>query len=174
MSHAMSHHTRWESPAQRQERVGREAREARQREQSRREATAYSEYDREARRAEKVNKVTDFLINRAALRRVTNMREVATATGIERHRLGKVLCQVAKNTWENDGVLLPAVIVHFNDNRPGHRFAEWAKAAGLIEYEYGVTPDKVHSQQLEAVFNKYSPKSGSAWSSACESSRSRY
>jgi hypothetical protein len=137
----MSHHTRWESPAQRQERVDREAREARQREQSRREATAYSEYDREARRAEKVN---------------------------------KVLCQVAKNTWENDGVLLPAVIVHFNDNRPGHRFAEWAKAAGLIEYEYGVTPDKVHSQQLEAVFNKYSPKSGSAWSSACESSRSRY
>lgn len=169
----MSHETRWESPAQRQERVDREAREARNREQERRFRVEREDRDREARRADRTNKVTDFLINRAALRRVTNMREVATATGISREKLGRVLCQVAKNTWENDGVLLPAVIVHFNDNRPGHRFAEWAKAADLLKY--GVTPDKVHATQLEAVFNKYSPKSGGAWNSSCASrARPRY
>lgn len=93
----------------------------------------------------KVAAATDFLRNRASLNRRTTLQELGTVLGellakrgqrtistpVRREKLGKVLRAVDKKSYADDGILLSALVVHFWDNEPGHRFYESAKALGL-------------------------------------------
>lgn len=114
--------------------------------------------------------VTKFLVGRAKLGRVTTFKEVATVVGKQtgttpdRRSVGKALAQVAQDSYESDGVILPALVVHWNDNRPGHRFAKWAQRAGLDTSD--VT--ELHTEQLDTIFElaqKGTLSSGAHWKS---------
>jgi hypothetical protein len=102
----------------------------------------------------RVKVITDFLVNRAKLGRVTTFKEVAYVVGKqlgrtpERGKVAKALAQVAANSYESDQVILPALVVHFNDNRPGHRFVEWASAEDLDTSD----PTTLHQEQLDKIF----------------------
>lgn len=107
---------------------------------------------------QKVEAVTAVLKANARQRRLTNRQELAeqaghrlyqrgqkkTDTPIERYKLIEVLDKVAART--TDGVLLPALVVHYGDSRPGRRFADWAQAAGA-------TTD--HIKAVRKVFAEY-------------------
>lgn len=109
----------------------------------------------------KVAVATDFLRNRASLNRRTTLRELGTAMGeilnqrgqrsisrpVRREKLGEVLAAVDKKSYAEDGILLSALVVHFYDNDPGHRFFESAQALGLSNVD--------HNEQLEKALARY-------------------
>jgi hypothetical protein len=106
---------------------------------------------------QKVEAVTAVLQANARQRRLTNRQELAEQAGrklfnkgykksdtpIERYKLIEVLDRVASRS---DGVLLPALVVHYQDSRPGRRFTDWARSAG-------VTTD--HRQAVRDVFARF-------------------
>lgn len=132
--------------------------------------TAEEKYRGEVR-DKNVKVITDFLVNRAKLGRVTTFKEVAYVvakqTGVtpDRGQVAKALGQVAEDSYASDGVILPALVVHWNDNRPGHRFSKWAMAAGLDVSD----PDTLHQEQLDTIFElaqkNQLTKSGAHWKS---------
>lgn len=143
----------------------------------------------------KVEVITEFLQRNARLGRLTNMVEVQLATGlelavrgyrtngsaqpVEREKVATALAEVARRSYEEEGLLLPALVVHFEDKAPGHRFVVWAAQAGLmelpdfdpdsgdnedeLEMDDGGTPRwpvtdealAVHADQVAKVFAKY-------------------
>lgn len=115
---------------------------------------------------QRVQVVRDFLIGRARLRRTTTFQEIGVATGealakyrtsgstkpMSRQKVAAALSEVARTSLKENGFILPAIVVHWNDNRPGHRYAEWVSKAGLSSYGEGN-----HATQVKKVFAKYAP-----------------
>jgi hypothetical protein len=113
---------------------------------------------------EKVAAVTAVLKDNARQRRVTNRQELAQAAAarlfakgqkktsdpLDRYKLIDVLDKVAKLSGPTN---LTALVVHFQDSKPGRRFAEWA-------------PGKNHQDEVRAVFAAY----GDAYSAGFYSS----
>jgi hypothetical protein len=107
---------------------------------------------------QKVTVVTEILKDNARQRRLTNRQELAEQAGrrlhakgqkkndgaLDRYKLIEVLERIAQRT--TDGVLLPALVVHYNDSRPGRRFADWARSAGV---------NTDHRQAVRDVFDAY-------------------
>jgi hypothetical protein len=136
---------------------------------------------------QKVAAATEWLQRQAAHGRLTNVIEVQTWTGlrlaetgarangssmpIDRDKAWAVLAEVARQSFVTDGFLLPALVVHFGDKAPGHRFVEWAIEAGLMatpqdaeqfvdengERRLPITDEvrELHGDQLSAIFAKY-------------------
>lgn len=120
---------------------------------------------------QKIEVITEWLQRQAAQRRLTNMLEVQTYAGlrlaekgyrqsgsivaVSRDKVFDALAVIAEQSFAADGVLLPAIVVHFSDKKPGRRFFEWANAAGTAtetETEDGM---EFHGQQVDAVFARY-------------------
>lgn len=138
---------------------------------------------------QKVEVIREWLVRQAEQKRLTNIVEVQTWAGlrlaeqgyrpdgssqpIERDDAWEALNQIAAQEAKKNQPLLPALVVHFADGKPGHRFVEWALAAGLIDLpqdaeqfvdEYGerrlpITDEvaALHASQVAAVFATYGP-----------------
>ena len=118
----------------------------------------------------KVTVATDFLRNRASLNRRTTLQELGTvmgevlnkrgqrsiATPVSRDKLRKVLREVDKQSWAEDGILLSALVVHFWDNKPGRHFFESAEA--LTGFAASGSPEKseyFHNKELRKACARY-------------------
>lgn len=121
--------------------------------------------------------ITEFLENRARLQRVTNFQEIqrvateklATTpldmvfSPLSRDEVEEALTMIAKNSFEANQLILPALVVHFWDNKPVHQFATWASNAGLMlgflgEDEQGAAREQInqiHPRELVKVFEHY-------------------
>ena len=91
---------------------------------------------------DKITATQDFLANRASLRRVTNHQEVGAAIGemlvnrhqrrisspVRRNKVIDVLRALDDKSVESQGFMISALVVHFWDNSPGHRFWESASS----------------------------------------------
>lgn len=96
-------------------------------------------------REAKAEVVYDFLINRASLKRLTTHEEVGKVIGIalrnrgqrridtpvRREKVVEAIALADKRSWAENKVLVSAVVTHFFDNDPGHRFYETASKRGL-------------------------------------------
>jgi hypothetical protein len=118
---------------------------------------------------QKVEVVTDFLVSRARLGRFTTYSEVGYIAGqmlndrgyrstgssrvVARGKVVDVLAQIAARSVADDGFILPAIVLHANDNGTGHRFAEWALQNGVMTEDDSVLP--VHFDQVRKVFSHY-------------------
>ena len=94
----------------------------------------------------KVEVVTDFLRNRASLRRLTDYQEVSRVAGevlhrrgqrhhaapVDREKIAGVLKKVDDDSVENQGFMLSAIVVHFWDNEAGHRFFDRPTTVGSM------------------------------------------
>jgi hypothetical protein len=97
----------------------------------------------------KVEVIREWLVRQAAAHRLTNPVEVGLWAGLRlaekgyrtggsampvgREAVFAALEQIARDDVAAHQPLLPALVVHFTDQLPGHRFAEWAIEAGLME-----------------------------------------
>lgn len=113
---------------------------------------------------QKIEVITEFLQRQARLGRLTNPLEVQLAAGlalaekgyrasgscqpVSRDEVGLALAQIAKTSFAEDGIILPALVVHFEDKQPGHRFVAQAAEAGLVEVPV-IDPDGANEQDLE-------------------------
>lgn len=107
---------------------------------------------------QKVTVVTEILQDNARQLRLTNRQELERESGrrlylrgqkkndgeLDRYKVVEVLERIARNT--TDGVLLPAIVVHYSDSRPGRRFSEWAQLAGVSAN---------HGDAVRRVFDVY-------------------
>jgi hypothetical protein len=116
---------------------------------------------------QKVEVVTEWLQRTARLQRVTNPYEVRVAAGLglaekgyresgsaralSEDQLTEVLVAVAKQSFDEDeGLILPALMIHFGDKKPSSRFVSWAVAVGLIDPD-AVEAEGVDSDEIEAL-----------------------
>lgn len=123
---------------------------------------------------QKTEVVREFLLRQAKLGRLTNFFEVQTAAGlalaekgyregrsswpVSRSKVADVLHGITDQDVEAEAPLLASLVVHFGDQLPGHRFDQYAAAAGLIPADEAVDREKVlevHAAQVQAVFAKY-------------------
>jgi hypothetical protein len=99
---------------------------------------------------QKVEVIGEFLQNRASLQRVTGFEEIQRVAGqkllekgyryssnvpVRRSDVAEALRIIADQSFKQDEILLPAIVVKFWTNEPTHEFATWASAAGLMEGE---------------------------------------
>lgn len=115
---------------------------------------------------DKIAATTDFLRNRASLNRRTTLQELGTVVGevlaqrgqrgvstpVRREKFDKVLLAVDKQSFKDNGILLSALVTHFWDNKPTHRFYDNAAALGL---NVGSDPEAFHKEQLRKVCAAY-------------------
>lgn len=109
----------------------------------------------------KIEAITEFLRNRAALGRVTNVREIQMVAGellfkkeqrshpypVSRDSVHAALDEIAKTTYQAEGATLVALVTHFWDDEPGDRWERWAAQIGVVD------PDKtVDTAWLKAFF----------------------
>lgn len=116
----------------------------------------------------KVAATREFLQNRASLNRLTSHREVGIvigellanrhqrriATPVSREKVIKVLRAIDDESVAQDGIMLSALVVHFWDNEPGHRFYESAMARGLLSGNANFKA--FHQEQLAKIATRYS------------------
>lgn len=114
----------------------------------------------------KVAVVTDFLVNRASLARVTNLKELGEVAGallhdrqlrhvstpVRRDKLKDVLRAVDAKSYADKGVLLSAVVVHFWDNAPGSTFFTSAAQQGVNTYNEGPAVAAAHKDKAFKVY----------------------
>jgi hypothetical protein len=96
----------------------------------------------------KVEVITEFLQNRAQLQRVTGFQEIGEVAGkkllekgyrsqssspVKRGDIAEALAIIAQTSYQQNQVLLPALVTKFWTNEPTHEFALWASNAGLME-----------------------------------------
>ena len=118
---------------------------------------------------QKIEIVTEWLVRQATARRLTNAIEVAQYAGLilaekgyrtdgsseplSRPEVFEALQVIAERSYQADGFLLPAVVVHFADRKPSRHFYEWATELGL---DTGDTDTgEFHAEQLDKVFAHY-------------------
>lgn len=118
---------------------------------------------------QKVEVVTNFLVTRAQLGRVTTFSEVAAQAGqalyergyrsngsarpVSREKLADVLAAIASRSVKDNGFILPAIVLHAQDNGAGHRFIQWALDNNVMDGSDNVAT--VHRQQVNKVFANY-------------------
>ena len=117
---------------------------------------------------DKLTATRDFLENRASLNRVTTYRELCAvvgellyrrnqrhiATPVSREKMADVLKAIDDESDKYFNILLSALVVHFFDNKAGHRFFEQQVERGLIEEADFDTdrPEDFHEVALAKVF----------------------
>lgn len=97
---------------------------------------------------QKVEVIGEFLENRAQLQRVTGFQEIQRVAGekllekgyryssnapVSRSDVAEALSVIATTSYQQNQVILPALVAKFWDNSPTHEFAQWATNAGLME-----------------------------------------
>jgi hypothetical protein len=118
----------------------------------------------------KVEVVRDFLANQASCKSLTNFAEVGAVAGqmlqarsqrhisdpVSREKIAEVLHELDDVSVTEQGFMISALVTHYADNLPGHRFWEWAAERGLLDPDASAEDRKVfHDQQLQAVFAAY-------------------
>lgn len=118
----------------------------------------------------KVTVVTEFLQNRAALRRLTNHSEVGAVAGqqlaergmrridtpVRREKIVDVLRAVDDKSIHESGFMLSALVAHFWDNDPGHRFFEAAIGRGLLSEDADAEGRAAfHAEELAKVYEAF-------------------
>jgi hypothetical protein len=121
----------------------------------------------------KVEVVTEWLQRTARLQRVTNLYEVRVAAGLALAEKGyrengsarslgdetfDVLEAVAKESFAAQGLILPALMIHFGEKKPSSHFLGWAAEAGLIDPDAGIDPDAVvalAAEEIVKIHEKY-------------------
>ena len=118
----------------------------------------------------KVAALRDFLVNRAALSRMTNFQEAGRVMGtllyardqrhtdrpVRREAIVAALRDVDRLSLDEKGVLLSALVVHFWDNEVGHRFHEMAVDAGVADSDTDPGYRKgFHAAQVVKAFAAY-------------------
>lgn len=132
---------------------------------------------------EKIEVITEFLENRAQRQLTTNFQDVQTVAGVllfvkgyrhksttpvRREHVATALSQIAATSYQQNQILLPAVVTHYADANPTHEFAQWATTAGLMDGELGdqesgevrETINAIHPAELAKVFAHYASVSG--------------
>lgn len=112
---------------------------------------------------DKVSATYDFLVNRASQgARLTTHQEVGTVIGkllnerrqrridtpVRRDKIVSVLRAVDDRSVAENGVMLSALVTHFWDAQPGHRFIESATSRGLYS---GGSKEAFHQAQLSQI-----------------------
>jgi hypothetical protein len=100
---------------------------------------------------QKVEVITEFLENRARAGQTTTFNQIRAVAGVQlllkgyrthstspvsAEDTGAALAQIAQDSYQLNGFLLPAVVVKasaVNEGLPNHYFADWANSVGLIE-----------------------------------------
>jgi len=120
----------------------------------------------------KIEVITEFLRNRAALGRVTNVREIQMVAGemlytkeqrshpfpVEREKVHAALDDIAKASYAAEGVLLNAVVTHFWDDEIGERATRWGVLIGVVDQDTAVPTEALKAfflAQRAEVFAKY-------------------
>lgn len=116
---------------------------------------------------DKVTVVGEFLTNRAGLRRVTNYQEIGRVAGeqlyergmrsisspVRRDKIAAVLRAIDDTSFANNGYLLSALVTHFWDNNPGHRFYEGAVGRGMLPADASADDLRdFHVAQLQTIY----------------------
>ena len=119
---------------------------------------------------DKVIATNAFLLNRIALRRVTNHEELQRVIGqmlfingrrsnpcpISRETIIDALKAVDEQSVKEHGVLLSALVVHFWDDGITHRFYESAVLNGLLPVDASDAERKAfHAEMLAKVYDAY-------------------
>lgn len=119
---------------------------------------------------DKVIATQAFLLNRIALRRVTNHEELQRVIGqmlfingrrsnpfpISREKIIDALKAVDEQSVKEHGVLLSALVVHFWDDGITHRFYESAVLNGLLPVDASDAERKAfHAEMLAKVYDAY-------------------
>ena len=119
---------------------------------------------------DKVIATNAFLLNRIALRRVTNHEELQRVVGmmlfanerrsnpfpISREKIVEALKAVDEQSVKEHGVLLSALVVHFMDDGITPRFYESAVLNGLLSVDASDAERKAfHAEMLAKVYDAY-------------------
>lgn len=119
---------------------------------------------------DKVIATQAFLLNRIALRRVTNHEELQRVVGmmlfanerrsnpfpVSREKIIEALAAVDNNSFKEHGVLLSALVTHFWDDGITHRFYEAAILNGLLNPEADEDERKAfHAEHLDKLYSVY-------------------
>lgn len=119
---------------------------------------------------DKVIATNAFLLNRIALRRVTNHEELQRVVGmmlfanerrsnpfpISREKIVEALKAVDEQSVKEHGVLLSALVVHFWDDGITHRFYESAILNGLLPADADEDERTAfHAAHLAKVYDTY-------------------
>lgn len=147
----------------------------------------------------KIEVITDWLVRCARKQRLTNYVEVQVAAGLGLAEKGyrangscvpvefddvvEALNEIAETSFAQDGAILPALVVHFGDKKPGHRFVKYAGDTHLItlpefnpdsvdneeemelddfgvpRYEVTDEVQSLHADQVTKIFAHYAPVS---------------
>lgn len=119
---------------------------------------------------DKVTALHAFLLNRIALRRVTNHEELQRVIGqllfnagrrsnpfpVSREKVIDALKVVDEQSVKDKGVLLSALVVHFMDDGITPRFYESAVLNGLLSVDASDAQRKAfHAEMLAKVYDAY-------------------
>jgi hypothetical protein len=123
---------------------------------------------------QKTEVVRDWLERTARKQRVTNLREVRVAAGLglaekgyresgsarplTEDEVAEANAVIAQQSFEQNGFLLPALQIHFNDKKPSSRFTYWAAEAGLLDQdvaEDSEVTEALHAEQVAKIHKHY-------------------